>query len=77
MDGRAAVGDVLQGVQRLMKDRLRADDFGTLAKSGETRWENTAKWARKRMVDEGLLSANSPHGFWEITEAGRRHVRRP
>lgn len=38
----------------------------------QTRWRNTAQWARNAMVKEGLLSAGSPRGVWEITQAGRR-----
>ncbi|HTE84594.1 MAG TPA: winged helix-turn-helix domain-containing protein [Dehalococcoidia bacterium] len=44
-------------------------------KSGEIRWRNRAKWARNRMVKQGLLAASSPYGIWVITDAGREWLR--
>lgn len=73
--GRASVAEVLEGVDRRMRERLLPDDFGTLPSTGEPRWENNVKWARKHMIDEGLLSPDAGHGFWEITDRGRQLLR--
>jgi len=37
------------------------------------RWVNTARWARQKMVEKGLLAKDSPWGIWEITEKGRKY----
>ena len=36
------------------------------------RWWKTAQWERYTMVQDGLLSHETPKGIWEITDAGRR-----
>jgi hypothetical protein len=38
------------------------------------RWRNSAQWARNTMRQEGLLKEDSPHGTWEITDAGRARL---
>ena len=38
------------------------------------RRRNSAQWARNTMRQEGLLKDDSPHGTWEITEAGRARL---
>ncbi|MCO5044184.1 MAG: winged helix-turn-helix domain-containing protein [Kiritimatiellae bacterium] len=38
------------------------------------RWRNFAQWARHTMRQEGLLKDDSPHGTWEITDAGRARL---
>jgi hypothetical protein len=41
------------------------------------RWMHTAHRARHDLVHEkGFLSASSPRGIWEITEAGRNYLAR-
>jgi restriction system protein len=72
-NGSARVREVLGQVYEKIKHRLNDVDREQLpSNSKTTRWENTAQWARHRMVQEGLLKSNSPHGVWEITEKGRR-----
>ncbi|MFN3396352.1 MAG: winged helix-turn-helix domain-containing protein, partial [Thermodesulfovibrionales bacterium] len=39
------------------------------------RWENTAQWCRNTLVQEGLLSSDSPRGIWEITAEGEKLLR--
>jgi len=50
---------------------FKSQDFHIPSNSKQRRWENTAQWARNTMVNEGLLSADSPRGIWEITKKGR------
>lgn len=73
LGGRAEAKAVLDKVRQKMENVLNKYDKQPL-KSGKLRWENTARWARKTMVQEGLLSANSPRGIWEITEKGRLYI---
>jgi len=32
---------------------------------------NTAQWCRNRMMGEGLVARDLPHGTWEMIEKGR------
>ncbi len=76
LGGSAKVKDVPDRLEQSMKGILKEVDYEPL-KSGTTRWRNTAQWARDSMVKEGVfLKQNSPHGIWEITEAGRRSLRK-
>lgn len=72
-DGRAPTREVLDEVGEALKDRLTQADRGRIS-SGGIRWENRAQFARLKMVDRGLLRADSPRGVWEITDAGRAYL---
>jgi len=73
LGGSASMGDVLNKVEEEMRTQLNAYDRQPLPSDPtQTRWRNTAQWARNAMVKEGLLSATSPRGVWEITQAGRK-----
>jgi hypothetical protein len=71
--GSARSRDVVPLVGARMSYKLTAGDRERI-KSGFVRWENIAHWARKRMVDEGLLepTANVPFGVWKMTAEGWR-----
>ena len=73
MGGTGAVSEVLDRVREKMKARLTDFDF-TAIRTGEERWRVYARWERKNMVLEGLLTG--PHGFWQLTEKGRAYLRR-
>lgn len=76
MGGKGSVTEVLEKVGRIMQGNLKDVDFESLpSNSTVKRWENSAQWARNSMVHDGLLKKDSPHGIWEITEAGRRKIR--
>jgi hypothetical protein len=71
-------GDVLRELERMVpRERLSRLDFDVLP-SGAVRWANKAQWARKVMVDEGLLEPveKAGHGVWKLTEAGLAQARR-
>jgi restriction system protein len=73
LGGSAKMSVVLPRVGQLMKSKLRDVDYEPLSSDPEAiRWRNTAQWARNMLVNKGLLKSNSPHGIWEITEAGRK-----
>ncbi len=71
--GRGTMKDVLKIVKEEMKDKLKPIDFEFLPSGKSIRWENTARWERFNMVEDGLLSSNSPKGIWEITEKGKKY----
>jgi restriction system protein len=74
LGGRAKVKDVLERVYDKMKNILNSYDEEPLrSRRNVKRWENTARWARQKMVEKGLLAKDSPRGIWEITEKGRKY----
>ncbi len=76
MGGSGKATAVLDQIYHLMGSQLNAVDFEPLPSNPrEIRWRNTAQWARKTLIQQGLLSPNSPIGVWEITEAGREYLR--
>jgi hypothetical protein len=76
LGGRAPMPEVLENVGQRMRDVLRDVDFQPLASDPDRpRWRNTGQWARNRLVKEGLMRGDSPHGIWEISDAGRRFLR--
>ena len=73
LGGSGRTAAVLDRVERAVRDRLTSFDTEiTDTHPSEPRWRLAAKWCRKRMMDEGLVAKDSPHGTWEITEAGRK-----
>ncbi len=77
MGGSGKVPEVLERVGQIMKPVLKDVDYQPLeSKPHKLRWRNNAQWARKRMVNEGLLRHDSPHGVWEITDAGRKMLKK-
>ncbi|MGC8754816.1 MAG: winged helix-turn-helix domain-containing protein [Thermosulfidibacteraceae bacterium] len=73
LGGKAEMKQVLKLVHAKMENILNKYDYEPLPSiPKQTRWENTARWARNTMVNEGLLVSDSPQGIWEITEKGRK-----
>jgi len=71
MGGSGKVSDVLDRMEKIVSSFLTENDLKPLQSTNELRWRNTTKWARADMVKKGLLSKNSPYGFWAITSYGR------
>lgn len=75
LGGSAPTRAVITRVGELMKGKLKDVDYAALPKYPSLlRWENTTQFARNSLVDEGLLKKGSPHGIWEITPKGRKHL---
>lgn len=73
--GRGRMGDVLDRVHDLISETLKPVDYERLnSGSRPIRWRNTAQFARNALKDDGLLSESSPHGIWEISDAGRKYL---
>lgn len=68
MGGDGTVAQVLKRVEVSL--HYREADRDLVAK-GEERWRNTARFARKDLVELGLLQQGSPRGRWEISDKGR------
>lgn len=72
----APMGEVLSRVEQKMKDVLNEYDREPLpSHPWLARWQNTAQWCRKILVQEGLMKDNSPYGIWEISELGFRWLK--
>ena len=74
MGGKGKTKDVIDNIYHLMKSKLNKIDLDFVPARKEIRWRNTAMWERNTMVNEGLLSDNSPKGIWEITSKGYKYL---
>ena len=74
MRGRGRAGEVVGRVGHVMEPVLRDVDYQLLPGDGKPRWQKTVHWARFRMIEDGLLRSDSPHGIWEISDEGRAHL---
>ncbi len=70
LGGKGKSDEVLSKVYDKMKDKLTLDDLKTINDRGVIRWDNTARWARKKLVDLNMIASDSDKGYWEITEYG-------
>lgn len=71
LGGRAEAKEVLKIVEQKLKGKLNKYDYENIPSNPhKIRWKDTASWCRNTLVNEGLLSSNSPKGVWEITENG-------
>lgn len=43
--------------------------------NGRERWEMRVQFSRLRLVERDLLKKKSPRGVWEISDAGRIHLK--
>ena len=71
LGGQGRVNEILEKVYEKMEDILNKVDLELLPSGTDSRWRNTAQWARNTMIKEGLLKKDSPRGIWEITENGK------
>ncbi|HEX5370891.1 MAG TPA: winged helix-turn-helix domain-containing protein [Dehalococcoidia bacterium] len=67
--GQSTVSTVLDALEERIPF-LRSDYLKI--KTGETRWRNRAKWARKDLQEEGLIEPSTGRGLWVISEEGRK-----
>ena len=74
LDGSAETHVVLKRVRLLMVDELKPIDLESLT-SGQPYWENRTHNMKGELVRKGLMKHGSPHGTWEITDAGREYLR--
>lgn len=76
LGGSAKMQAALDKVHKAMKPILKDVDHQPLASDPDMpRWRNSAQWARNTMRQEGLLKDDSPHGTWEITDAGKDRLK--
>lgn len=73
LGGSAASSIVVELAGKKLQARLTSIDYETI-QSGEVRWENVARFARLHLREIGQIASDSPHGTWEVTQAGRDRV---
>lgn len=72
--GTVPASEVIEEVGLALKERLTEADNQVLD-SGLVRWRNRVQFVRLKLVQAGLIKKDSPRGVWEITPAGREHLR--
>jgi len=65
--GSARMHQVLDWMEEKLDGKLTPRDL-SLRKGGEIVWRNNAQWERYKMIQDGILKSDSPHGIWELTE---------
>lgn len=68
LGGSARARDVLERVGERVS--VAEADLQALPVSGQLRWINRARWARKRLIGYGLLRVGCAWGWWELTDEG-------
>ncbi len=67
LGGKAHIQQVLSEMEKQLQGKLLPGDL-EIRKSGEIAWKNNACWERFNMIQDGILSKDSPRGIWELTE---------
>ena len=78
LGGKASATDVLNEVERRMKDLFGTVDYEFPKTATEERWRNTARWARAALIQRGLIKGkgDSEWGVWELTPRGVAEARK-
>ena len=76
LGGSAAASRVVDLVGTKLEAQLNEVDYEETPGTRVVRWRNRAQFARHDLVKNGQLRQDSPHGVWEISEAGRGRARR-
>jgi hypothetical protein len=72
LGGSASTRDTITAVGKFLKGKLTPVDFESLTATGQTRWIVNVRFARLQLKANGLIRANTEHGQWELTDAGKR-----
>jgi hypothetical protein len=70
-DGERHVDELFAELELRMAPILLPGDYETMPPQNEVRWRYNARWARKALVDDGLLMPPRRPGVWELTPEGR------
>ena len=74
LKGSAKAKNVLGMVETRVKHLLTDIDYQILSDGREPRWRKTANFARRDLVNRGLLASDSEWGVWELTDEGIAEV---
>lgn len=68
LGGSAHKNDVLKYMEEKLHGKLLPGDLEWREATHDLVWQNNACWERNAMKNDGILKANSPRGFWELSE---------
>lgn len=68
LGGSAHKNDVLKYMEEKLHGNLLPGDMEWREATDNFAWQNNACWERNAMKNDGILKANSPRGFWELSE---------
>jgi len=68
LGGSAHKNDVLKYMEEKLHGNLLPGDMEWRETTKDLAWQNNACWERNAMKNDGILKANSPRGFWELSE---------
>ncbi len=74
LDGSAPSSVVVDRVGEKLAAQFTDIDRDKTSGKGVIRWRNRTQFARHALVEKGQMLRDSPHGVWEISEAGRDRV---
>jgi hypothetical protein len=69
------VSEVRRWLAKELGPRLCSADYEKVA-GNAPRWWHFVHWNRMMLVNEGIFRDNSPHGVWELTDAGEELIRK-
>lgn len=70
LGGSAKIEEIVSFIDRDMKSKFKTADLERVNGNDVKRWNESVKEERTVMVGEGLLSADSTNGTWEIVQKG-------
>lgn len=69
LGGSAKIEEIFNFIERDMRSKFKTKDLEVNG-DGQAHWKNAVKTERTNMVEQGLLSADSTNGTWEIVQKG-------
>jgi len=75
LGGTVSTREVEEKFYEKMKNQLKDMDFEAFL-SGSLRWSKHVHWTRNSLKNKGYIKRDSPTGFWEITEEGKKYYQR-
>ena len=76
LGGAGATHQVLDMVYQYMEEANELREIDKSRRSdGQFYWDNRTQDMRRELINKGLMRDDSPWGIWEISDAGRVHLR--
>jgi hypothetical protein len=69
--GESTADNIVSGVFAKLRGHLRESDY-RVEPSGQQQWVHRVHANRFHLVELGMLKNDSPHGVWQLTDAGRQ-----
>jgi hypothetical protein len=69
----ASVNDIREWLVKALEPQLSSADYEKVA-GNAPRWWHFVHWNRMMLVNEGIFRSSSPHGVWELTDAGKHLI---